>query len=128
MSYRSERFNRRMKSLETTASGRDTSKWRALSDGGLGVERVLTALDGDEDVPADASGTTKPLDEDERDELLFNAEMRLVEAHRRHLIPVLLLIAENGPDRERSLRRIPARTYFRHRDELLAFFTGVPAS
>ena len=59
-----------------------------------------------------------------QEDLLFNAEMRLVEAGKRHLIPVLLLIVENGANREESMKRVPKRTYFRHREALLRFFSG----
>ena len=48
--------------------------------------------------------------------------MRLVDANRKYLIPVLLLIVENGKDREKSIEKVSRSTYFRHRDALLSFF------
>jgi len=113
MSYRSDRFNARMRSLEKMAGECDVSKWPLLSDNGAGVERMLDAMDDakeEEDLQAD------------RAERLFVAEMRLVEAGLRHLVPVLLLIVDNGSDRAASLARVPRATYFRHRDALLDFF------
>ena len=53
------------------------------------------------------------------------AVLRLVVAGKDHLVPTLLLIAENRDDREESLRQMPRRSYFRHRDELLDFFVAL---
>ena len=53
------------------------------------------------------------------------AVLRLVVAGKDHLVPTLLLIAENRDDREKSLRQMPRRSYFRHRDELLDFFVAL---
>ena len=46
-------------------------------------------------------------------------------AGKDHLVPTLLLIAENRDDREKSLQQMPRRSYFRHRDELLDFFVAL---
>ena len=53
------------------------------------------------------------------------AVLRLVVAGKDHLVPTLLLIAENRDDREKSLRQMPRSTYFLHRDELLDFFVAL---
>ena len=53
------------------------------------------------------------------------AVLRLVIAGKDHLVPTLLLIAENRDDREKSLQQMPRRSYFRHRDELLDFFVAL---
>ena len=53
------------------------------------------------------------------------AVLRLVVAGKDHLVPTLLLIAENRDDREKSLQQMPRRSYFRHRDELLDFFVAL---
>ena len=53
------------------------------------------------------------------------AVLRLVVAGKDHLVPTLLLIAENRDDREKSLRQMPRRSYFRHRDELLDSFVAL---
>ena len=120
MSYRNERFNRSMRSLEVIVTGiTDVSKAKVFSDCGTGVRRMLAALDWDtRQVEKRGEGGQR------QEDLLFNAEMRLVEAGKRHLIPVLLLIVENGANREESMKRVPKRTYFRHREALLRFFSG----
>ena len=115
MSTRNERFNASMSSLdEFTASFEDPTKANVFSDKGKGVERMVTMLDYD----VTAEERLKSALEDK----LFIAEMRLVDANRRYLIPVLLLIVENGKDREKSLEKVSRSTYFRHRDALLEFF------
>ena len=53
------------------------------------------------------------------------AVLKLIVAGKDHLVPTLLLIAENGSDRERSMHKMPRRSYFRHRDELLDFFVAL---
>ena len=46
MSYRNERFNRSMRSLEVIVTGiTDVSKAKVFSDCGTGVRRMLAALD-----------------------------------------------------------------------------------
>ena len=117
MSYRNDRFNRRMTSLEVMISGfADASKAKVFSDRGKGVERMFLALDYSPGIES------KPEVEQRRAVCLAEAEMRLAEAGKRHLIPVLLLIVENGSNREESIKRVPRRTYFLHRKQLLVFF------
>ena len=53
------------------------------------------------------------------------AVLRLVVAGKDHLVPTLLLIAENRDNRERSFQKMPRSTYFLHRDALLDFFVGL---
>ena len=115
MSTRNERFNASMRSLdEFTASFEDPTKAQVFSDKGQGVERMVTTLDYDI--------TAEELVQSAIEDNLFIAEMRLVEANLTRLIPVLLLIVENGNDREKSLEKVSRSTYFRHRDALLEFF------
>ena len=115
MSPRNHRFTASMRSLdELTASFKDPSKAEVFSDKGLGVERMVSTLDYD--VTAEERLQSALADK------LFIAEMRLVDANRKYLIPVLLLIVENGKDREKSLGKVSHSTYFRHRDALLEFF------
>jgi len=116
MSYRSDRFNRAMRSLDHSCI--DPSKDRSQNDNGLALGRMLDALDYDEAKEEARERAIRAI----RDERLFVAEMRLVEAGLRHLVPVLLLIVDNGSDRAASLARVPRATYFRHRDALLDFF------
>jgi len=125
MSYRSERFNNAMRS--TDYSDIDPAKNRNSSDGGLGVERMLDAIDYDDAKEEARERAIRA----ERAERLFVAEMQLVEAGLRHLIPVLLLIVENGTDFRESIGRMSPssksrnaarKKYFEHRALLLAFF------
>jgi len=125
MSYRSERFNNAMRS--TDYSDIDPAKNRNSSDGGLGVERMLDAIDYDDAKEEARERAIRA----ERAERLFVAEMQLVEAGLRHLIPVLLLIVENGTDFRESIGRMSPscktpnaarKKYFEHRARLLAFF------
>lgn len=120
MSRRSERFNKAMRSVDFESV--TTDKNRATSDKGLGVERLLGAVDYDDAAETARENSIRA----EREDLLFAAETRLVEAGKGYLIRVLLLIVENGADRELSLKSIPKRTYFRHRNELLWFFSQQP--
>ena len=115
MSTRNERFNASMSSLdELSASFEDPTKANVFSDKGKGVERMVTMLDYDV--------TAEERLQSALEDKLFIAEMRLVDANRRYLIPVLLLIVENGKDREKSIEKVSRSTYFRHRDALLDFF------
>ena len=64
-------------------------------------------------------------DAPDRDQKLAGAVLKLIVAGKDHLVPTLLLIAKNGSDRERSMHKMPRRSYFRHRDELLDFFVAL---
>ena len=113
MSRRNERFNRSMRSLEAMIAGMsDPSKSAKLSDRGKSAARMYAALEPEPDAP-------------DRDQELAGAVLRLVVAGLDHLVPTLLLIVENGSDRERSMRQVPRRSYFRHRDDLLNFFVAL---
>ena len=111
MSYRSEKFNGAMSSLDTFI-GRfeDPSKIAALSDRGKSVRRMLDEVEP----PTD--------DSPDHDQELAGAVLRLVVSGKEHLVETLLLIAENGDNREESFGKMPRATYFRHRDMLLDFF------
>jgi len=122
MSYRSERFNRRMMSLEVVVAGfADVSKAKIFSDGGAGAHAIR-------ENPGLGLGRRSTVEEETREEKLFEAEMRLADTEKSHLIPVLLLIVENGSNREESLKHVTRATYFRHRDLLCRFFcqSGAP--
>ena len=113
MSTRNDRFNRSMVSLEEfVRSFEDPSKIAAFSDGGKGVERIVGMNGKDARFPSES-----------RRAKLRAAVMRLRRANRGYLVPVLRLIVRNGNRRELSLEKMPRRTYFRHRDELLRFFS-----
>ena len=113
MTYRAERFNRSMRSLEAMVSGMaDASKSAKLSDCGKSAARMHAAFEPEPDVP-------------DRDQELAGAVLRLIAEGLNYLVPTLLLIAENGNDRERSIQQVPRRSYFRHRDDLLNFFVAL---
>ena len=110
MTYRAERFNRSMRSLEAMISGRtDASKSAKLSDRGESAARMYTAFEPEPDAP-------------DRNQELAGAILRLIVEGMSHLVPTLFLIAENRDNREKSMLTISKATYFRHRDELLDFF------
>ena len=113
MTYRAERFNRSMRSLEAMVSGMaDASKSAKLSDRGKSAARMYAAFEPEPDAP-------------DRDQELAGAVLRLIVEEMSHLVPTLLLIAENGSDREKSMEQVPRRSYFRHRDDLLNFFVAL---
>ena len=91
MTYRAERFNRSMRSLEAMVSGMtDASKSAKLSDRGKSAARMYTAFEPEPDTP-------------DRDQELAGAVLRLTVEGMGHLVPSLLLIAENGSERRRSI-------------------------
>ena len=100
MSYRAERFNRSMRSLEAMVSGMaDASKSTKLSDRGESAARMYAAFEPEPDVP-------------DRDQELAGAVLRLIVAGKDYLVPTLILIAENGSEREKSIKHMPRRSYF----------------
>ena len=113
MTYRAERFNRSMRSLEAMLSGMaDASKTAKLSDCGKSATRMYAAFEPEPDAP-------------DRNQELAGAVLRLIVEGLDYLVPTLLLIAENGSDRERTMQQVPRRSYFRHRDDLLNFFVAL---
>ena len=124
MSYRNERFARSTLSLDQKIAegGIDKERSPFFSDGNLGVERMIGAIDYDR-AREDREEKRR---EKTRAEKMFEAEMRLAEAGKGYLINVLLLIVENGRNRELSLKCVKRRTYFLHRNQLLDFFCCTP--
>ena len=113
MTYRAERFNRSMRSLEAMVSGMaDASKSAKLSDRGKSAARMYAAFEPEPDAP-------------DRNQELAGAVLRLIVEGLDYLVPTLLLIAENGSERERSLLHMSRSTYFLHRDTLLQIFVGL---
>ena len=113
MTYRAERFNNSMRSLEAMVSGMaDASKSAKLSDRGESAARMYAAFEPEPDAP-------------DRDQELAGAILRLIVAGKDYLVPTLLLIAENGSDREKSIQLMSRSTYFLHRDTVLKIFVGL---
>ena len=114
MSWRADRFNASLASLDEFADRfDDPAKIAAFADRGGGVGCMLEQIEPTSDTSPDP------------DQELAGAVLRLVVAGKDHLVPTLLLIAENRDDREKSLRQMPRSTYFLHRDALLDFFVGL---
>lgn len=121
MSYRGDRFNRRMLSTNLTELKIDPAKNKHLGDAGLGVERLLDALDFDDQRERKAwSGETGQLHAS-----AVGAVLRLVFAGKPHLVKPLLLIFENENDLESSLKKMKKSSYFWARNQLLEFFIGL---
>ena len=117
MNYRAERFNNSMRSLEAMVSDfKDASKASIFSDKGAGVGRLVSEIDAN---GQDARSTT----DSSRKALLRAAERKLRQSGRGYLVPVLRLIVKNGSARYLSLEKISRASYFRHRGELLRFFS-----
>ena len=113
MTYRAERFNRSMRSLEAMVSGMtDASKSAKLSDRGTSAARMYAAFEPEPGTP-------------DRDQELAGAVLRLIVEELDYLVPTLLLIAENGSEREKSIQLMPRRTYFLHREMLISFFVAL---
>ena len=126
MSYRSERFNRSMKSLEAMLSGySDPSKAKVLSDGGEALERLMDALDYSperERAEEERLAAERLARQKVQLQRLAAAIARLVTAGKAYLVPTLLLIVRNGANRGESIRFMSARSYRRQRRELFRFF------
>ena len=113
MTYRAERFNNSMRSLKAMISGMaDASKSAKLSDRGKTAARMYAAFEPEPDAP-------------DRVQELAGAVLRLIVEGMSYLAPTLLLIAENGSDREKSMQQVPRRTYFLHRKMLISFFVAL---
>ena len=119
MNYRNARLANGFLSLDRLAEEIDLVKSRVVSDGGTGVERMIGDLDRG---PGDAEREEREAEE-ERQRKFHAAITRLYRAGRGYLVPVLRLIVKNGSARYLSLEKISRASYFRHRDELLRFFS-----
>ena len=115
MSTRNDRFNKSMCSLEEFIdSFEDTSKIAAFSDRGTAIPPIRHG---------DRHRQAAPSSDDSRQTKLHAAIMRLRRANRGYLVPVLRLIVKHGSARFLSLEKISRAQYFRHRNELLRFFS-----
>ena len=132
MNYRAERFNNSMRSLEAMVSDfKDASKASIFSDKGAGVGRLVSEIDANgQDARSTCNAGTgangqgaRSTTDSSRKALLRAAERKLRRAGRGYLVPVLRLIVKNGSARYLSLEKISRASYFRHRGELLRFFS-----
>ena len=114
MNYRNARLANGFLSLDQLAGEIDLVKSRVVSDRGAGVERIVRMIDCS-DFSIDG-GT-------ERQRKFRAAVVKLRRAGKGYLVPVLRLIVRNGSARHLSLEKISRASYFRHRDELLRFFS-----
>ena len=112
MTFRNERFNASLISLDEFMDGfEDPSKIASFTDRGECVGRMLEQIEPTPDTSPDP------------DQELAGAILLLIVAGKAHLVPTLLLIAENRDNREKSFQHMPRRSYFRNRNELLFFFS-----
>ena len=132
MSYRNNRFNTGMHSIEfSLAAYCDSSKSRYMSDNGIGVKQIIDALD---DYPDDRIGEMR--DEREAREQRFAIDcfkIVLIVFNQCHLLNALDLIVRNGSHRSESIAAMTSKTavakerlYFRHRDALCTFLGIIP--
>ena len=119
MNYRNARLANGFLSLDKLDGEIDLVKSRVASDGGAGAGRMV----GDIDRRPDDAEREEDEAARERQRRFHAAITRLYRAGRGHLVPVLRLIVKNGSARHLSLEKISRASYFRHRDELLRFFS-----
>lgn len=119
MSYRSDRFNRSMMSLEQELDRRDLSKAPELSDRGESAARMFRELDERPGRRVIRVPSEVALDTPE-----FVRAISFIELFgKNHLRRTLGLIVRYGNDLEKILRHVSRPTYFRHRAELLKLFS-----
>ena len=142
MSYRNGRLANGFLSLDRLGEEIDLVKSRVVSDEGLGVARMVAAIDlsgGYADTRVrERDGTTEVVDSEDggaamareanRLRRFHAAEMKLRRAGLGYLLPTLALICKNGRYRNESIREIAARRnisfgaakarYFAHREIL----------
>ena len=92
MSYRNDRFNASMRSLEMMHKGINLGKCLRVSDCMSSVERMVNTLD--------RSWPESPVPE----ERLARALISLTRAGKDRLVPTFMLIVRNGAHREDSIR------------------------
>jgi len=128
MSTRNKRFNNAMLHL----FGIPEDRIKSLSDAGASAERLYDSLESAHTAEA-WHQSENPCDEALVDEMmLLMCSILLKATGHAETVPTLILIAQNGSDRERSittLRRLlkcrqsaARRRYFRHRKYLTAMF------
>ena len=121
MSSRNERFNSSIRSIDWVEESGDSSKDPRQSDGGLGVSRMINAIDFD--WTREVSEWSREIGQ--RNASTVGAILRLEWSGKHHLIAPLLAIFENGSDIASSLLKIKKSTYFWARNALLKFFIGL---
>ena len=100
MSYRSNRFNGSMRSLDKLINKfGESNKIRALSDNGAGASRMYKALD----TTPESIEREEAKYQNERRKRLHAAEVRLYRAKLGYLVPTLRLIVQNGENRKESI-------------------------
>lgn len=103
--YRNERFNRGMRSLDWSLEKGDISKFAWLGDGGASAERMYAALDGCAAESAANKGWR--IVRERRRKARLEQALALLNAQSKHaLAQTLALIYKNGNDRNRSIRAL----------------------
>lgn len=121
---RNERFARSMHSLDWKEQGIDQARSRLRSDEGLGVERLVEAIDYTREVAA-AEAKAEAERVHERYQLTINFIAALIAAGKGFAAQTFLKIIKNGSDRQESIEKIMREEhlsyhtaeikYFRHR-------------
>ncbi len=100
MSYRSNRFNGSMRSLDKLINKfGESNKIRVLSDKGVGASRMYKALD----TTPESIEREEAKYQNEQRRRLHAAEVRLYRAKLGFLIPTLRLIVQNCENRKESI-------------------------
>ena len=130
MNYRNARLANGFLSLDQLAGEIDLVKSRVVSDGGAGVERMVSDIDR---TPGDAEREERETAAG-RQRRIDAARQKLRRAGLNYLIETFLLICKNGKNRDESIqalmisRRLPfgsaKRLYFGHREKIENFFLG----
>lgn len=99
--YRNERFNRSMRSLDWSLSKGDSSKFAWLSDGGASAERMYAELD--KDVADNGWDVVRAL----KQACAIQKAVKALKSQGKHsLAETLQLIYKYGNDRNRSIRAL----------------------
>lgn len=125
---RNERFARSMHSLDLKEQGIDLERSRLRSDQGIGVKRLVEAIDYTPEVAAAEAKAEAELKR-ERYQKTINFIAALIAAGKGFAAPTFLKIVKNGSDRQQSIEEIikatslPYKqaefTYFRHRSIII---------
>ena len=130
MSYRNARLANGFLSLDLLSKEIDLVKSRTVSDRGAGVERMVGDIDRR---PGDAEREERDATA-ERRRKIHAAVVKLYRAGQSNLVSTLILICQNGKNRNESIREIAARRrisfesakarYFSHREKIEKIFLG----
>ncbi|MCQ2368779.1 MAG: hypothetical protein MJ109_07215 [Kiritimatiellae bacterium] len=132
---RNERFARSMHSLDLKEQGIDLERSTLRSDQGLGVRRLVEAIDYTPDIAAAEAKAEAELKR-ERYQKTLDFIAALIAAGKGFAAPTFLKIVKNISDRQQSIEEIMKRNklnydsarclYNKHRETLLNFILCTP--